>query len=200
MKYLKLINFFVVFWMVLGTLSAQSYIPDLYNPRDSIGLYNINVEINKYNFSGLLLLKKTNDSTIRLVMNSEMGPKLLDMELLPSGYKIIYAFKKLNKKRILKIFYEDFGALCCIIIRKKCPIVDNNLSSTEFTFNMGKKRKIIYTADSLSHKFISGRIEERKTSKSIFHYFYAPGTSEISSMKLKHQNFRMTILLNKIGF
>lgn len=185
--------------MISGTITAQSYIPDLYNPRDSIGLYNINVEINKYNFSGLLLLKKTNDSTIRLVMNSEMGPKLLDMELSPTGYKIIYAFKKLNKKGVLKIFYEDFGALSCIIIRKKYPIVNNNLSSNEYIFDIGKKRKIIYTADTLSRTFISGRIEERKIIKSIFHYYFVPGTPEISSMKLKHQNFRMTILLNKIG-
>jgi hypothetical protein len=200
MKYLRLISLITIFWIASGNLIAQSYIPDLYSSKDSTGMYTINVDILTYNFSGLLLLKKMNDTTIRLVMNSEMGPKLLDMVLLPTGYKLNYAFKKLNKKKILKTFYEDFGALSCIFTRRESIVAENYQNAPTHTFDLGKKKKIIYTTDTLLHKITSGRVEAGKTIISAFSYLYTPGTDEIISMKLEHQHFKMVISLDKFSF
>jgi len=198
MKSLRLINYIVVFCMTSGMLGAQSHMPDLYNSNDSIGLYNINIDINSYHFSGLLLLKKLNDSTIRLIMSSEMGPKLLDMELLPSGFKVLFVLPKLNHKRTLRTFYEDFGALSGILTRKRPFIVENTPDVSCYTYDLRKRMKIIYTVDSLSHKLISGRFEKGKTVKFLFHYLFAPGTTQISLMKIEHQHFNMNISLSKI--
>ena len=198
MRFLKLINCMIVFCMANTLIHAQSLFPELFNPQDSTGLYSMNIELGSNHFSGLLLLKKTDDSTIRLVMNSEMGPTLLDMDLLPSAYKVRYAFPKLSNKRILKTFYEDFGALCGIIIRNKCPATTSCGGVTSLSFDMEKKVKLIYTSDSLTHLFVSGRFEEKNTVRSSFYYVLAPGTSKVDSIKLEHFRFAMTISLTKI--
>jgi hypothetical protein len=198
MRSFRLINCIIAFIMASGIVSAQAPIPELCNSMDSLGLYNININIHTNHFCGLLLLKRINDSTIRLVMNSEMGPKLIDMVFYPSGYKVLYAFPKLNHKRTLRTFYEDFGALSGILTRKRPFIVENTPDVSCYTYDLRKRMKIIYIVDSLSHKLISGRFEKGKIVKSIFYYLFAPGTTQINSMKIEHQHFKMIISLSKI--
>jgi hypothetical protein len=199
MRHLTLISCIIVVCMAWGKLVAQPALPDLCNTTDSIGLYNITMEFSKNTLSGLLILKKTNDSTLRLVLNAEMGPKLLDLELSPTGYKTIYAFKKLNRKRILNTFYEDFGSLSGILIRNKDFVIDSSQIGEIFTYNLGKQKKIVYSSEPSNARIISGKMEDGKSVKTIFNYFYDPATFTISSMKLEHQHFRMVILLNKIS-
>ena len=199
MRFLLLISCIICFYLVPGKLGAQPAIPELCKTNDSLGMYNITMEFSKNTLTGLVIFKKTNDSTLRLVLNAEMGPKLLDMELSPKGYKTIYAFKKLKRKRILKTFYEDFGALSGILIRNKDFSIDSSQSSLNFTYNLGRQKKIAYSSELSDVRIVSGKMEDGKSVKTIFHYFYDPATSMISSMKLEHQHFRMVILLNKIS-
>ncbi len=198
MRCLTLISCILGFCMVWGKLVAQPALPDLCNTNDSVGLYNITMEFSKNTLSGLLILKKTNDSTLRLVLNAEMGPKLLEMELSPKGYKTIYIFKKLNKKRVLRTFYEDFGALSGILVWNKTSILDTSQFPQSFTYNLGKQKKIIYIIEPANVRINSGKVMDGKYVNTIFYYFYDPSIFGVSSVKLEHQHFRMVIILNKI--
>lgn len=193
-----LISCIIGFCMVCGKLVAQPAMPALCNTYDSLGMYNITMEFSKNTLTGLLILKKTSDSTLRLVLNAEMGPKLLDMELSPDGYKTIYAFKKLNRKRILRTFYEDFGALSGLVVWNRKYNFDSSQLTPCYIYDVGRKKKISYFTNT-ADKVVSGKTEDNKSVKTIFHYFYNPTASGISSLKLEHQHFRMVILLNKIS-
>ena len=199
MRFLRLISCIICLYLVPGELGAQPAIPALCNTNDSLRMYTITMEFSTNTLTGLLIFKKINDSILRMVVNTEMGPKLLDMELSPTGYKTIYAFKKLNRKRILNTFYEDFGALSGILIRNKDFSIDSSQEDTIFIYNLGKQKKIIYSSEPSMGRIISGKMKDGKSVKTIFHYFYDPATSKISSMKLEHQHFQMVILLNKIS-
>ncbi len=198
MRYLGLISFLFALCLAANIVPAQSYMPAFVNSVDSVGLYQMNIEIENTHFSGVLLLKKMNDSAMRLVMNSELGPKLLDMELYPSRYKLNHAFPKMNHKRILKTFYDDFGALFQIIIRNKNSTVEQTPNEYNRFFDLGKKRKIIYTSGSRSSVFTSGRVMEGTEVISRFLYELTPGTSTVSLLKLEHQRFTMIITLTRI--
>ena len=199
MMRLILISCIIVCCMDWGKLVAQPALPDLCNTNDSVGLYNITMEFSKNTLSGLLILKKTNDSTLRLVLNAEMGPKLLEMELSPKGYKTIYVFKKLNKKRVLRTFYEDFGALSGILVWAKTFSIDTSQLISTFTYDLAKQKKIFYSTEPASLRIKSGKVENGKSVNTIFYYFYDPSIFGVSSMKLDHQHFRMVILLKKIS-
>lgn len=199
MRRFLLISCILCFCMVSVKLVAQPALPELCDANDSLGMYNITMEFSKNTLTGLLILKKTSDSTFRLVLNAEMGPKLLDLELSPDGYKAIYAFKKLNKKRILKTFYEDFGALTGILVRNKTYRIEPGRFSSDYTYDLGKHKMISYSSEPVNKRIISGKTEDGKSVNTIFYYFYDPSTSGVSSMKLEHQHFRMAILLKKIS-
>ena len=199
MRRLTLISCILCFCMVWSKLVAQPALPELCNTNDSVGLYNITMEFSKSTLSGLLILKKTSDSTLRLVLEAEMGPKLLDLELSPTGYKTIYAFKKLNRKRILRTFYEDFGALSGILVWNKTFITYTSEVASSYSYDLGKQRKVIYYSEPANVRISSGKEENGKSVNTIFYYFYDPSILGVSSMKLEHQHFRMVILLNKIS-
>jgi hypothetical protein len=198
MRRLTLISCILGFCIIWGKLASQTALPELCNTYDSVGLYNITIEFSKNSLSGLLILKKTSDSTFRLVLNAEMGPKLLDLELSPTGYKTIYAFKKLNRKRILRTFYEDFGALSGILVWNKSFSIDTSEVATSFSYDLGKQKKIIYCSEPANIRINSGKEVVGKSVNTIFYYFYDPSILGVSSMKLEHQHFQMAILLNKI--
>lgn len=199
MKFLVLISWLIGFCTFSGKLVAQPSVPVLCNTTDSLGLYHITIEFSKNTLTGLLILKQTSDSTLRLILNTNMGPKLIDMELSPSGYKTTYIFKKLNNRKILKTFYKDFGAISGILIKNKSCRIDQVRDSTVLTYDTGKKQKIVYYYNRLNGRINSGNVAERKSVKTIFYYFYSPDTSGISSMKLEHQHFRMIFHLNRIN-
>ena len=198
MRCLKFINCLIILFITINSLHAQSGMTGLFNPVDSVGLYQMNIDVETFHFSGLLLVKRLNDSTIRLVMNSEMGPKLLDMELYPSRYKLHYAFPKVNHKRFLKTLYDDFGTLFQVRIRNKNLSVEHSQNGYSTTYSPGKKTQIIYTADSLSNLFTSGRVMEGTSVSSKFLYVFEEGTSNISFMKLEHLPFTMIISLTRL--
>lgn len=193
------ISCFIGFCIFSCKLLAQPAMPVLCNTNDSLGFYGITMEFSKNTLTGLLILKKINDSTLRLVLNAEMGPKLLDMELTQNGFKTIYAFKKLNKKRVLRTFYEDFGALSGVLVWNKAFSLDTSLLYSSYNYDLGKQKKIIYCSKPTNVRINSGKVEDGKSVNTIFYYFYEPTNCGISSMKLEHQHFRMVILLNKIN-
>jgi hypothetical protein len=162
------------------------------------GLYGINMHIKNMDFSGLLLLKRLNDSSFRLVMTSELGPKMLDLDLAPEGYKINYAYPKLKKRRVLNTFYEDFSTLCCLKIWMKHPRLISGTEEYECQYNMGKRVMLIYSFEPVSGLCNRGRIEKKMKIITSFYYFRASDSTGIDRMRLEHNNFGMVITLNKI--
>lgn len=198
MKYSRLIKALLLVLLVRGTSFAQPVVPSLCNAADSAGLYKMSMEIQSYAFDGLIFLKKVNDSTLRLVMNPAVGPKILDMELFPAGYRVIYAFPKLNRKRVLRTFYEDFGALGGVLAWNRPPRVAQSGTIKEYTYSLGKKRDIVYTVDPATGRNLSGRMRKGRKTLTEFSYAYLAGNAMPISAILGHKNFRMKITLERI--
>ena len=198
MMLLRLISCITLCCILTWRLSAQPGIPEIVAPADSIGMYRITIDLDTLHFTGLLLLKKSSDSTFRVVMNADMGPKLLDMDIVPSGFKIRYAFPRLNHRRILKILREDFGALTGILNWKKSCVVENKPGSSVSTFDLGRNKKVLYFSNSDLKTFSSGKVEADSQVITEFQYFVVPDASWVSAIKLRHLNFRMNITLDRL--
>ena len=70
-------------------------------------------EINFYNndISGLLIIKKTNESIYRIALTTQFGLKIFDFELNHSILNVKYCVEYLNKKVIINTFQDDFNLL-----------------------------------------------------------------------------------------
>jgi hypothetical protein len=167
------------------------------NNADSTGLYTISINISDNNFSGLLLFKKNNDSTIRAVMLSEMGPKILDIDLMPSSYKVNFAIKQLRRKFILKALYADFAGITGIsTYRKPLEIIITDSLSIK-SCKLSSNKIITYSTNSKSSNICAQIIDKQKKEAIIF-YFCKEVNSCPDSIFLQHCNFNMDIRLKKI--
>ncbi|NVO18771.1 MAG: hypothetical protein HXX13_03675 [Bacteroidetes bacterium] len=156
------------------------------------------MKIGKTGISGLMILDKISDSTFRLVMTSELGPKLLDLEMSPDGYKVNYAYPKLKRKKVLQSFYDDFSCVCGLQTWGEKPIAHDSLSTIEYSFPLKRKVKISYIFDKLSMKCSSAVIQKKSRILTRFYYFRQTDTGEINKIFIEHTNFPLSIHLKKI--
>ena len=183
MKYLWLISLLI--FIFINPCKAQEKISTpcyTTNRNDSSGLYTVNLSIYNNNFSGLLLFKKTSDSSIRAVLTTEMGPKILDLELYNTKYKVNYTIKQLNKKIILKSLYTDFASISGIL-----------------RYNNKDERYFLQHFDTLKNCFVTELLNKKGRELEIC-YFCNKTEKSADSVFLQHFNFKMTMELRKINY
>ena len=80
-----------------------------FQPQFSTSLYSTQVNIVGNHLSGLLVIKKMPDSSIRIVFTSEMGLSLFDFEFgANNAFKVHYIISKMNRKAVIKTLRKDF--------------------------------------------------------------------------------------------
>jgi hypothetical protein len=176
---------------------AQLPLPRLWEGEDSLGMYSITLEFSKDTLSGMLLLKPVNDTTLRMILTAEMGPKLLDMEIYPSGYHKVYAFPKLDRKRILNTFYEDFGALSGIRVKNRSVQISADTLPVTYACAERRKMSVLYFSDTPDGRITSGRTLKKGQTLTVFYYFYPSGDETPLRMTLEHSRFPMAIRLTQ---
>lgn len=72
-------------------------------------LYKAQIDVVGKHLSGLLLIKKLEDSSTRIVFSNEMGFKFFDFEFKPNGdFNALYVVKQMDKKPVIKTLKKDF--------------------------------------------------------------------------------------------
>ena len=72
------------------------------------GLYKSTLDISKHHMSGFIFLKKTSDSSFRIIFSNQIGMKFFDFEIVEENFIVHYCFPSLNRKPLLKILRNDF--------------------------------------------------------------------------------------------
>jgi hypothetical protein len=198
MKYLQLISLSFLVIALCGAWDNNNQQCIVTEGKDSTGLYSINLKIYNKNFSGLLLFKKHTDSTIRTIIASEMGPKILDLELLPETYSVNFVIKKLNKKIILNSLYNDFGAISGIFTLNKIKGSSTN-SNNETHYKLLSGKEISIKSDSVQNCTIT-QFFNKKEKELVIYYFCNSSHQMCDSIFLKHYNFKMNIILKRINY
>ena len=199
MRHLRSVSFPISVALVLMPflLGAQGNFPFLSGASDSSTLYNINVDLRNFRFSGLMLLVKKNDSTLRMVINSEIGPKFIDIELYPSGYKCIYVFPKVNRKRVLRALHEDFGAIFGITLLRAGP--DRKILTDTVVRGPGRgKVSVRYNKGGPAGQPGSGALFEKEKERSVFRYSYTDESPGIHSVILEDHKAGMILTLVRL--
>jgi hypothetical protein len=88
---------------------GNNYLLQKFQPRIERVLYDATVDVVGRHLSGILLIKKMPDSSIRLVFTNEMGMSFFDFEYPADGGFVVHSImKKMNKKAVKKTLQHDF--------------------------------------------------------------------------------------------
>ena len=170
---------------------------DKFRPSFASALYNTDVDVMGNHLSGLLLMKRMPDSSLRLVFSNEMGFKYFDFEFSKTGnFKVYSIIPQMNKKAVLKTLRKDFEL-----------IMMNNLDSSKlhtrkqdslvyYTFKQDKGYYHYITNPNASALVRMERASKRKPVVQVTMQDYVNGIPD--TIGISHNKFDFTIGLKRI--
>ncbi len=168
-----------------------------FKPNFTVALYKTEVDVVGNHLSGLLLIKRMPDSSLRMVFSNEMGFKFFDFEFGADGnFKVYSIIKKMNKKSVLKTLRKDFQLILMERLDSSTASVRNNNGLLYYIFPQSKGYNY-YITDSTGSELL--RMERASSSKTVVeammkHYINGiPDTIGIS-----HKTFDFNIGLKRI--
>ena len=75
------------------------------------GLYKATLDISKHHISGFIFLKRTSDSSYRILFSNQMGMSFFDFEFSARAFIVHSCFPSLDRKSLLGILKTDFEIL-----------------------------------------------------------------------------------------
>ncbi|MDA3615952.1 hypothetical protein [Polluticaenibacter yanchengensis] len=206
----KLINRILLFSsIVLITASCKSYqvqatrddLPVLheYNKRyfDDAAkdyIYKANIAIYGKELSGILIFKKIDEQRHRLVLTTDFGNKLMDVEISGQDFLVHFVMEDLNRKIILNTLKKDFR----LLLQKHYAIertYSNGTTIIAKTKTGGKQYLHILKADSLL-----GKVDYVPHRQSKLSLQFSPETTGFTKLiNIYHHKIKLKIDLVYIG-
>ncbi len=120
-------------------------------------LFKTTLDIRKNHMTGYMLVKKTSDSSYRMVFANEIGMTWFDLELMNEKLIKHAVFGPMDKKALMRIFQQDFSALIYTVKAKPMPEVYSVSSSENIALIGGGNPFIKYRIDFEKH--LSGKAQ-----------------------------------------
>nr|WP_314492843.1 hypothetical protein [uncultured Chryseobacterium sp.] len=152
------------------------------------------MDIYKNHISGIVIIKKINDTTHRVVMTSDFGNKMIDFEISENDFKLHYVLADLDKKMVINFLKNDFQEL----LKQKYPVsesFENNDSVIHLSDN-GKKRYYLFFDKEKGT--LSQIIYTLNNKEKIDFSFEAKKHTFAETVNLQHKDFKINIKLFQI--
>ena len=176
----------------LESTKAEVINPYFSNPEIDY-VYKAKIEAYGRNFGGILIVKKMEADHHRIVMTTELGNKLLDLQFKNDVFTENFVIEELDRKMILNVLKADFR----LLLMEKSLVLNSYDSETQHVYQTQRDNRYNFY-------FVSkddGKLEQiRNTSKSkekVVVDFHSETGKEADSIFIKHKNMKLHIDLNK---
>ncbi|MFN8242438.1 MAG: hypothetical protein U0X40_00180 [Ferruginibacter sp.] len=171
---------------------------DRFRPAFSVALYSTSVEVVGNHLSGLLLIKKMPDSTLRMVFSNEMGFKFFDFEFAPDGnFKVYSIIKKMNRKSVIKTLRKDFELVLMQRLDPSQLTVRQDTAGNRYHIFPQTRGYNCYITNAGGNELI--RAERASPSAPIAQYYMGNYVNGIpDTIGITHLNFDFTIALKRL--
>lgn len=180
----------------LTASAVNSSCLEKFRPEITSVLYNTHINVVGKHLSGLLIFKKMEDQSTRVVFSNEMGVKFFDFEFKQDGFKVIYCMDKLNKKPVIRQLRKDIGVLLFHEVNISNAKTKSSPDELYFGFKKGKEYDYYITSQDCNEL---KRIENATSKKKkIITNLTAYKKGMPDSVYISHENFEFNISLKQI--
>ena len=166
-------------------------------PAFTVALYNTNINVVGNHLSGLLLIKRMPDSTLRMVFSNEMGFTFFDFEFAPGGgFKVYSIIKKMKKKSVIKTLRKDFELLLMERLNDNNVTIRKDSTDLFYIFPQSKGFNCYITNSTGSEMVRMERASSQKTVVEMIMKNYTNGIPD--TIGISHKTFDFTIGLKRI--
>ena len=179
---------------VKSVTNSEKTVENLYFSSNEDYVYKCQMDIYKNHVSGILIIKKLNDATHRVVLTSDFGNKLIDFEISGDNFKLNYVLADLDKKIVINFLKNDFQQL----LKQKYPVNESfeNEKSKIYLSKLDKKQYYLFfnKENGLLNQIIYTKNDKEK----IDFTFEAKKHIFADSLNLQHKDFKINIKLFQI--
>lgn len=157
-------------------------------------VYKCQIEVYKNDISGILIVKKLNETTHRVVLTSDFGNKLIDFEISENDFKLNYVLPDLDKKIIINFLKNDFR-----ILLKKDFSISETLENKEFNIYTSQENKEkYYLFVDRENQLLKKMVYTKNNKEKIDFSFAAKKHIFADSINLQHKDYKINIKLFQI--
>jgi hypothetical protein len=169
-----------------------------FKPEFKRELYKTSVDVIGKHISGVLLIKRMPDSSIRVVFSNEMGFSFFDFGFLPkNGFTVYQILPQMNKKALIKTLRKDFEL---VMFRNMDNAEHFALADSNLIYHGYRQTKGVnyYITDTLCRQLI--KMQRASKKKPVVEAVMVPDNTGAvpDSISIRHLNFNFTISLKKI--
>lgn len=160
-------------------------------------VYKTTIDVLKNHFSGLMVMKAMDSSTHRVVMITEVGLKIFDLEFSHGKEPVVhYIMEPLNRKMLIKTLKNDIGLLIADYSVPPKLFVDKHSGDVVYRYKYnGKKNDYLRTGkDKKPYSIRQSKGIVNKVNVQLF----AGDSERPDSIKLSHTNSSLRINLYSI--
>lgn len=156
-------------------------------------VYKAKIEVYNANLGGILIIKKTGSQSHRIVMTTEFGSKLLDLEYDGTTFTKNFVVKELDRKFILNVLEEDFK----LLLIDKATIVAAFESPTNRVFKTENGNRFSFYFLANASEKLEKIINTSKTKEKVEVDFTSSDGKIAERISIVHNNIKLKIDLEK---
>lgn len=169
-----------------------------FKPSFQTVFFEAEVGILSHEFSGILIMKKMPDSSIRFVFSTKPGIKLFDFEFSKaSGFRVFYIMDQLDKKAVIKTLRKDFELLLFMNTDPKKGYLLRDSAHFYYAFPQESGTNYYITDSSCSLLYAMERASDKKVIVEVKMNNYHQGMPD--TIGIEHKNIHFTIGLKKMN-
>jgi hypothetical protein len=127
-----------------GNKSAASSIQPVIPDTIESALFKARVDLYGKSFGGLIFIKRISPESQRIIMTTETGIQIFDLELAEDSLIVHSCIEKLNKKAVLKIIETDFRLILTKEPDEKFDKVLTDRDQMHTVFRFRDRKKLTY--------------------------------------------------------
>lgn len=179
---------------VKAALTTEKTVENLYFSSYEDYVYKCQIDIYKNHVSGILIIKKLNETTHRVALTSDFGNKLIDFEISDHAFKLNYVLPDLDKKMVINFLKNDFQQL----LKRKYPVSQSFENENARIYLSKIDNKKYYLFFSKENYLLKKIIYTKNNNEKIDFTFDAKKHIFADSLNLQHKDFKINIKLFQI--
>jgi hypothetical protein len=174
--------------------NSEKTVENLYFSSNEDYVYKCQMDIYKNHVSGILIIKKINETTHRVAMTSDFGNKLIDFEVSDNDFKLNYVLPDLDKKIVINFLKNDFQQL----LKRQYPVNESFENENSKIYLSKIDKKTYYLFFNKENGLLKQVIYTKNNKEKIDFTFEAKKHIFADSLNLRHKDFNINIKLFQI--
>ncbi|WP_292010152.1 hypothetical protein [Chryseobacterium sp.] len=174
--------------------NRDKVVENLYFSSNEDYIYKCLIDIYKHHLSGILVIKKLNDTTHRVALTSDFGNKLIDFEISEQDFKVSYIIPDMDKKIVKNFLRNDFRQL----LKRQYPVHQSFENKTHRIYNSETGKINYYLFVNKETQLLNKVVYTKNKKEKIDFSFDAKKHIFADSIDIAHKDFKINIKLFQI--